>query len=93
MPFESKHPAHSGAQITLHTIEVTLGGSRILHNLDLAVTPSSRIGIVGENGRGKNTLLHILTGRVTPDGGTVTRHGSIAVAEQENVRRRWSHRR
>lgn len=83
MPFESKHPAHSGAQITLHTIEVTLGGSRILHNLDLAVTPSSRIGIVGENGRGKTTLLHILTGRLTPDGGTVTRHGSIAVAEQE----------
>ena len=83
MPFESKHPAHSGAQITLHAIEVTLGGSRILHNLDLAVTPSSRIGIVGENGRGKTTLLHILTGRLTPDGGTVTRHGSIAVAEQE----------
>lgn len=83
MPFESKHPAHSGAQITLHAIELTLGGKRILHNVDLTVTPSSRIGIVGENGRGKTTLLHVLAGRLTPDAGTVTRHGSIAVAEQE----------
>ena len=83
MPFESNHPAHSGAQITLHAVEATLGGNRILHDVELTVTPSSRIGIVGENGRGKTTLLHVLAGRLTPDAGTVTRHGSIAVAEQE----------
>ena len=83
MPFESKPSAHSGAQITLHAIELTLGGNKILHNVDLTVTPSSRIGIVGENGRGKTTLLHVLAGRLSPDTGTVTQNGSIAVAEQE----------
>ena len=83
MPSETLHSAHSRAQITLHAVELTLGSNRILHNADLTVTPSSRIGIVGENGRGKTTLLHVLSGRLIPDAGTVTSHGSIAVAEQE----------
>src|SRR5699024_6256064 len=39
--------------------------------------------IVGENGRGKTTLLHVLTGRLEADTGTVTRQGTIGVAEQE----------
>ncbi|MFD6813500.1 ATP-binding cassette domain-containing protein [Enteractinococcus coprophilus] len=65
MPFESNHLAHSGAQITLHAVDVTLGGNPILHDVHLTVTPSSRISIIGENGRGKTTLLHVLAGRLT----------------------------
>jgi len=39
--------------------------------------------VVGENGRGKSTLLHVLVGTLRPDSGTVSRIGSIGVAEQE----------
>lgn len=83
MPSKTTYPAHSRAHISLDSIDLTLGAKHVLHGVDLSVTPTSRIGIVGENGRGKTTLLHVLTGRLTPDAGTVTRHGTIGVAEQE----------
>jgi len=49
----------------------------------LTVGPSIRLGVVGENGRGKSTLLHVLAGRIEPDVGSVMRIGSIGLAEQE----------
>src|SRR5699024_11040987 len=47
------------------------------------VTSTSRLGIIGENGRSKTTLLKILSGHLTPDTGSAALHGSLAVAEQE----------
>ena len=47
------------------------------------VTPSSRVAIVGENGRGKSSLLHVLTGELTPDSGAVQLIGTLGIAEQE----------
>ena len=83
MPSETIFSAHSRAHLSLRGIDVTFGATRVLHQVDLTVTPSSRIAIVGENGRGKTTLLHVLAGRLLPDTGTVTRHGSIGAAEQD----------
>jgi macrolide transport system ATP-binding/permease protein len=54
-----------------------------LNHLDLVVTSTSRIAIVGENGRGKSTLLHVLDGTLQPDSGTVRRIGTLSVAQQE----------
>ena len=76
-------PAGDRAQIAVSEAGVTHGGHRVLHAVDLTVTPRSRLAIVGENGRGKTTLLRLLTGSLTPDEGTVRRVGSIGVAEQE----------
>ena len=81
MPTQFPGPSH--AQLTLKAIHLIRGGQPVLQDLNLAVTTTSRIGIVGENGRGKTSLLHIITGRLEPDAGTVLRHGSLTVAEQE----------
>lgn len=83
MSSETVYPALSRAQMTLRGVDVTLGTTPVLHHVDLTVTATSRIAVVGENGRGKTTLLHVLTGQLTPDAGTVTRHGTIGVAEQD----------
>ncbi|MFM2163144.1 MAG: hypothetical protein RLZZ383_2656, partial [Pseudomonadota bacterium] len=48
-------------------------GPPLLRGLDLDLGPGDRIGIVGPNGIGKTTLLGLLTGDVTPDGGTIRR--------------------
>lgn len=48
----------------------------------MLVSPGSRWGVVGENGRGKSTLLQVLAGSLLPDSGEVRRHGTIGVAEQ-----------
>ncbi len=76
-------PARQRAQLIATDVSVMRGATRVLNRVDLTVTPSSRLAIVGENGRGKSTLLHVLDGTLTPDAGTVQRTGTLAVAEQE----------
>jgi macrolide transport system ATP-binding/permease protein len=76
-------PARQRAQLIASDVSVMRGATRVLNHVDLTVTPASRIAIVGENGRGKSTLLQVLDGTLTPDSGTVQRTGTLAVAEQE----------
>lgn len=83
MPSKTSYPAHSRAHLSLNNLGLALGSKQVLEQVHLTVTPTSRIGIVGENGRGKTTLLHVLTGHLEADTGTVTRQGTIGVAEQE----------
>ncbi len=61
---------------------VRRGESTVLSGADVTVSAGSRLAIVGENGRGKTTLLHVLAGTLTPDAGTVSRTGTLALVEQ-----------
>jgi macrolide transport system ATP-binding/permease protein len=71
------------AHIRAENIRVVLGGREVLKCVDVTVSTRSRLAIVGENGRGKTTLLHVLAGLRTPDHGTVHRTGSLGVVRQE----------
>ncbi|WP_396655240.1 ABC-F family ATP-binding cassette domain-containing protein [Microbacterium sp.] len=51
----------------------------VLDDVSLGVDEGDRIGIVGRNGDGKSTLMKVLTGRVEPDSGRVTRRGGLRV--------------
>ncbi|MGQ4267807.1 ATP-binding cassette domain-containing protein [Nocardiopsis changdeensis] len=76
-------PAGERAQLTATDLHLARGGRPVLAGVDMTVTPRSRWGVVGENGRGKSTLLQVLTGALEPDRGTVRRIGTIGHAEQE----------
>ncbi|MFB2586765.1 ABC-F family ATP-binding cassette domain-containing protein [Herbiconiux liukaitaii] len=76
-------PAVQRAQLIASDISVMRGAVRVLNHVDLTLTSASRVAIVGENGRGKSTLLHVLDGTLIPDAGTVQRTGTLGVAEQE----------
>ncbi|MBI0297960.1 ABC-F family ATP-binding cassette domain-containing protein [Streptomyces sp. PRKS01-29] len=76
-------PARERAQLTCTDIRVERGGHTVLSGVEMTVSPRSRWGVVGENGRGKSTLLHVLAGTLIPDAGTVRRVGTLALAEQE----------
>ena len=43
-------------------------------NLDLGVDMDSRTALVGPNGVGKSTLLRLMTGKLSPTSGVVSRH-------------------
>ncbi|MFD5555173.1 ABC-F family ATP-binding cassette domain-containing protein [Streptomyces sp. NPDC127068] len=75
--------AGAGAHIRIEGVTVTRGARRVLNDVSLTVSARSRTAVVGENGRGKTTLLHVLAGLITPDGGTVHRAGTIGLARQE----------
>ncbi|WP_251153337.1 ATP-binding cassette domain-containing protein [Cellulosimicrobium sp. Marseille-Q4280] len=58
-------------------------GRPVLDGVSVRVAEGTRLGVVGENGTGKSTLLHVLSGDLVPSRGEVRRAGDLAVVEQE----------
>ncbi|WP_024287907.1 metal ABC transporter ATP-binding protein [Cellulomonas sp. KRMCY2] len=52
-------------------LHVTLGGSPILHHVDLAVAEGEVVALLGANGSGKSTLVRALVGVVPAERGSV----------------------
>lgn len=46
----------------------------LYEHLDVGVDMDSRVALVGPNGVGKSTLLRLMTGKLSPTGGSVSRH-------------------
>ncbi|SMX91175.1 macrolide transport system ATP-binding/permease protein [Brevibacterium sp. Mu109] len=76
-------PAGDRAHIRARGITHSPGRQPLLTGVDVTVSASTKLAVVGENGSGKTTLLRILTDRLTPDGGSIDRAGTLAVADQE----------
>ncbi|GAB2492700.1 ATP-binding cassette domain-containing protein [Luteococcus sediminum] len=76
-------PHGPAAHIRAESIRITLGDKNVLNGVDVTVSAGSRLAIVGDNGRGKTTLLHVLAGILTPDSGVVTRMGSLVLVKQD----------
>ncbi len=55
--------------LRLDKVSVHYGPRVLLDEIDLALTRGQRIGLLGRNGEGKTTLLKVLAGVMTPDGG------------------------
>jgi len=61
----------SGKQVArLKNVSKGFEGRPIVKDLDLRITRSERLGIVGPNGSGKTTLLKLIMGEHAPDSGT-----------------------
>ncbi|WP_218107678.1 ABC-F family ATP-binding cassette domain-containing protein [Micromonospora peucetia] len=71
------------AHVRANGVTVVRGSRRVLNDVSVTVSARSRVAVVGENGRGKTTLLHVLAGLISPDEGTVHRVGTIGLARQE----------
>src|SRR6267142_2468456 len=64
----------------------SLGGRRLVSDLDLVITPGTRIGLIGPNGSGKTTLLNLLAGALPPDAGEIERADGLRVVRFEQER-------
>ncbi|MFN8225726.1 MAG: ABC-F family ATP-binding cassette domain-containing protein [Mycobacterium sp.] len=51
----------------------------VFDGVSAGINDGDRIGVVGRNGDGKSSLLGMLTGRITPDAGRVTRRTGLRV--------------
>ncbi|MER5362583.1 ABC-F family ATP-binding cassette domain-containing protein [Streptomyces sp. NPDC002785] len=66
-----------------HDLVRNLGGRRVLDGVSLTASPGHRIGLIGENGVGKSTLLRVLAGVDETDAGSVSRPGDLGFLHQE----------
>jgi len=63
-----------------------LAKSPLFSNLDVLLTPGSRLGVIGPNGSGKTTLLRVIIGELKPDAGTIERADQLRVVYFEQNR-------
>jgi putative ABC transport system ATP-binding protein len=78
-PADVADPGPSGRTLERGPIDVRFehvsfaypGGPTVLHDVDLAIAPRSRVAVVGETGSGKTTFAKLLTRLMDPAGGRV----------------------
>ncbi len=72
--------------IEAQNIAKSYGDLVLFKNVDLLITPGSRLGLLGANGCGKTTLIRVLIGQETADTGLVNRSDQLQVVYFEQNR-------
>jgi ATP-binding cassette subfamily F protein 3 len=65
--------------VNFNKVSKDYAGNPIFDEVDLEILEGERIGLVGENGGGKSTLLKLVAGLDTPTEGAVTRRRNLTV--------------
>ena len=73
--------------IELRNVSHGYGGEALLKDFSLRISRGERIGIIGNNGIGKSTLLRILLGELNPDSGSVKLGTHLEIAYFDQLRR------
>jgi ATPase subunit of ABC transporter with duplicated ATPase domains len=47
-------------------------GNEVIHDFSIEIQRGEKVGIIGNNGRGKTTLIKMLAGSLAPDSGSIT---------------------
>ncbi len=71
-PHPSPRSSTTAAVLAARKLTHDRGGRRVLNDVSFTVGPQSCVGVIGPNGVGKSTLLQLLAGWETPDGGSIT---------------------
>jgi ATP-binding cassette subfamily F protein 3 len=66
--------------ITLRAAQAGYGERVVLRGLDLSIADDDRIGLLGQNGNGKSTLVKLIAGRISPMAGEITRGNRLSIA-------------
>lgn len=57
--------------IEINNVSKAFGNRKLINDFSYIILKNDRIGIVGQNGTGKTTLLKMITGKLQPDSGTI----------------------
>jgi ABC-type sugar transport system ATPase subunit len=57
--------------LSVENVSKSFAGVRVLRDVSFDVRPGEVLGLVGENGAGKSTVLSLITGLLSPDSGTI----------------------
>ncbi len=76
----SEKEFHGDEVLSVHDLKKSFDGRTLFQNVELLVTAGESIGIIGDNGTGKTTLLRLIVGEAQPDGGTVRLGPAVRMA-------------
>ena len=62
--------------INIENVSFSYGNFHVLNDINLKISKSEIVGIIGSNGAGKTTLIKLLIGSLTPDKGNIEIYGS-----------------
>jgi len=82
-PFNSKYLLNAGNLSFSYTPE-----NPLINDLDISIAKGDRICVIGKNGKGKTTLLKLLSGDFTPETGSITYNPNTEKSffEQTNIK-------
>jgi ABC transport system ATP-binding/permease protein len=73
--------------IELKSVTHGYGDEQLMKNLSLKIMRGDRIGLIGNNGVGKSTLLRIMLGQLAPQSGTIKLGTNLQIAYFDQLRR------
>lgn len=65
--------------ISINNLTYHIGARVIYDEANLHIKPKDKIGLIGLNGTGKSTLLKMIAGEITPDGGDISKSGDCSI--------------
>ncbi|MDR5861240.1 ATP-binding cassette domain-containing protein [Halomonas eurihalina] len=65
--------------LRLERLQLAYGPQVLLDGADLVLEKGERLALVGRNGTGKSTLLKLVAGEITPDGGDIWRAPGLKI--------------
>ena len=75
--------------IEIKNVTKRFGEKTAVNQLTVDIPTGCIVGFIGPNGAGKTTTIHMMTGVLTPDEGTITLNGKDIVKDPVNAKREF----